>query len=228
MRQTGLVWWSRIFGATGFHVNPIVMPSRSDDKAIREANQQQKQRKRGGHKQEVATKSQIKHARKRRLRNRAMYHEAMAMAQELDIQLAPSTPVADVLEKVFRRTHALWQYAAQQVDMLDPDAKPSTKGSLWVYKFDESGNRLVVPSMWVEYENVLRTELFEQAAVAQKLNLDEARLRIDAAQLAVLSQAIRNAAKKAQLPDEMQRKLGSALREELATIEGTAEEAKAA
>lgn len=195
------------------------MPSRQDDAIIRTQT-----KKKGGHKQQVATKSDLKRARKRRMRNRAMYHEAMAMASELDIQLAPSTPVADVLEKVFRRTHALWQYAATIVDQLDPDAPPGQKGSLWVHKFDESGNKLVVPSMWVEYENILRSELFEQAAVAQKLNLDEARVRIEAAQLQVLSTALRNATKKAGVPDEMQRKIGAALREELAVIEGTAHE----
>lgn len=197
------------------------MPSREDDLAIRNANSTTKQQKKGGHKQSVATKSQVKRARKRRLRNRAMYHEAMSMAQDLGIELAAPAPVADVLEKVFRRTHALWQHAATEVDRLDPDAAPGAKDSLWTYRWDDVGNKIVEPSKWVQYENVLRQELFEQAAVAQKLNLDEARVRIEAAQLEILRNAIRNAAKAAKLPEDMQRKLGAALRSELAVIEGT-------
>ena len=150
-----------------------------------------------------------------------MYHEAVSLAADLGIELAAPEPVADVMEKVFRRTHALWLHAATEVDRLDPDAPAGKPDSLWTYKFDENGNKIVEPSKWIQMESALRQELFEQAAVATKLNLDEAHVRIEGAKLELLARALSAAVKKADVPEDMQRRIGAALRQELATIEGT-------
>lgn len=206
------------------------MPSRDDDAIVAASNagerRQEKQRKRGGHKREPLTKGQIRRSQKRRARNKAMYHEMVKLAAEQGIELADPIPTTDLLEKVFRRTHALWIHAATEVDRLDPDAPAGKPGSLWTYKIDENGNKIVEPSKWVQYENALRQELFEQAAMAQKLNLDEAKVRIEAAQLQLLGQALKNAAKRTGLDDETQRQLGANLRRELSVIEGTAHDAE--
>lgn len=176
--------------------------------------------KRGGHKRQPANINETRKSKRRRARNRLMYQEAISFASELGIELAPSEPIPDVMEKIFRRTHALWLHAATEVDRLDPDAPAGDQDSIWTYKYDENGNKIVGPSRWIQLENALRSELFEQAAVATKLNLDEAHVRVEAAKLEVLSTALRNAVKAAGVPEELQRKIGAALRSELAIIEG--------
>lgn len=156
------------------------------------------------------------------MRNREMYAEAMRFAEQLDITLAPDDNVSNIIIKIIQRTHALWLHAASKTDELNPDLKPGEPGSIFTYRFDEQGNKLIEPSKWVAYEKELRQELFSQVALAQKLNIDEAAVRVEAAKLDLLSRALRNSMKKAQVPDEMQRRIGSALREELIVLEGTA------
>lgn len=157
-------------------------------------------------------------------RKRKAYHAVMRDAQKKKIQLQFPSGLPDALDKIFRRTHALWHHAATVVDKLSTSAPPGAKNSIWTYKWDENGNKIVEPSKWVAYESALRKEVFEQAAIMQKLNIDEARVRIEQAQLDLLAQALKNAARKANLDDQQQRSLGAALREELSIIEGTAEE----
>lgn len=171
------------------------------------------------------TKGQIRQAKRRRRRNAKLYHEAVALAGDLGMELGknPGT-IPEVLEKVFRRTHALWAHAASQVDNLSSTANPGTKNSLWALKYDEQGNRIVEPSKWVMLETALREELFEQGARMTQLNLDARRVKIEETQLEMLSRALALAAKRANLSDEQQRDLGSALRTELAIIEGTTSE----
>lgn len=190
------------------------MPSREDDRTVR--------RKNGGHKRTPPTKLETAKSRKRRMRNREMYAEAMRFAEQLDITLAPDDNVSNIIIKIIQRTHALWLHAASKTDELNPDLKPGEPGSIFTYRFDEQGNKLIEPSKWVAYEKELRQELFSQVALAQKLNIDEAAVRVEAAKLDLLSRALRNSMKKAQVPDEMQRRIGSALREELIVLEGTA------
>lgn len=190
------------------------MPSREDDRTVR--------RKNGGHKRTPPTKLETAKSRKRRMRNREMYAEAMRFAEQLDITLASDDNVSNIIIKIIQRTHALWLHAASKTDELDPELKPGEPNSIFTYRFDEQGNKLIEPSKWVAYEKELRQELFSQVALAQKLNIDEAAVRVEAAKLDLLSRALRNSMKKAQVPDEMQRRIGSALREELTILEGTA------
>lgn len=196
------------------------MPSRQDDQIVRQIADGERKTRKG--RRQPLTLTQTNRQKTRRKRNKVMYAEAMRFAQQLGIELAPHEPVTEILKKTFARTHALWQHAAAEVDMLDADAPAGKKDSIWTWRWDEQGNKLVEPQKWIKLEAELRTELFQQAAMMQKLNIDEAAVRVEQAKLDVLSQALRSAVKKAGVPEDMQRAIGAALRAELMTIEGTA------
>ena len=168
-----------------------------------------------------------KRAAARRRKNSKSYRNAVALANDLEISIAPTMPIADVMELVFRRTHALWQFAAAEADKLDATKKDGTTNAIWQIQYDAQGNPLRVPHKWIEMERTLREELWEQATDLQSLNIDERRVRIEEAQMEILGRALSAAAKDAGLDSETQRALGSHLRQRLQElapppIEGTA------
>jgi hypothetical protein len=167
----------------------------------------------------------IKDVSKRRRRNRMMYHEVIAAAEEVGIELGGSVrSLPDIVMTIFRRTHALWKHAASVVDQLDPDADPGLPDSIWTIRFDENGNRIVELSKWVEYETRLREEVFDQAMRMSHLKIDERMVRVEETQLAILQVAITKALAATQgMNEELRRELGRNLRSELSLIEGEAE-----
>lgn len=177
--------------------------------------------------QKALSPQRSKRAMNRKKRNSKSYRAAVALANEFEVSIAPPMPIADVMELVYRRTHALWQFAASQADQLDatlPDGKP---GAIWQIQFDAQGNPLRVPNKWIEYERALREELWEQSTDLTSLDIDERRVRIEEAQMEILGRALTQAAKDTGLDQATQKLLGSNLRKHLAElspppIEGTA------
>lgn len=168
-------------------------------------------------------------ATKRRQRNRVLYQEVVATAADLGIELGSHiTSIPEVVMRVFRRTHALWIHAATEVDRLDADAEPGTRDSLWTLRYDENGNRIVELSKWIQYEQALREELFEQAMQMSHLKLDERMVNIEERTLNLLGHALMAAAEASGLDEGQRRLLGSNLRHQLGLIEGTATEVVAA
>lgn len=176
-------------------------------------------------------------AANRKKRNSKSYRAAVALANDLEITIAPPMPIADVMELVYRRTHALWQFAASQADKLDATLPDGKANAIWQIQYDAQGNSLRVPHKWIEYERALREELWEQSTDLQSLNIDERRVRIEEAQMEILGRALTLAAQDAGLDAATQQTLGSHLRQRLTelappAIEGTArpatEKAKAA
>jgi hypothetical protein len=166
---------------------------------------------------------------RRRHRNRVLYMEVVAASAELGIELGPEIKsIPDIVMKVFRRTHALWLHAASEVDRLDSDKRPGEPDSIWTLRYDENGNRIVELSKWVQYEQTLRNELFEQAMAMSHLKLDERLIAVEEATLAILGRALQAAMAKSDVPEDMRKVIGSNLRQELAVIDGSATELAAA
>jgi hypothetical protein len=174
------------------------------------------------------TKKQTRRATRRRFRNKLLYMEVVNAAADLGIELGPEIKsIPDAVMTIFRRTHALWLHAASQVDRLDPEADPGVEDSLWTLRYDENGNRIIELSKWIQYEQALRSELFEQAMQMSHLKLDERMVQVEETTLAILGRALQAAMQKAQVPEDLRKTIGSNLRTELAIIDGNAEEVAA-
>lgn len=174
------------------------------------------------------TKGQLSRMKKRRQRNRVLYHEAVALAADLGVETGERvSSIPDILMKVFERTHALWLTIATAVDNLDADAKPGAPNSLWHKALDEQGNWIYSPAKEVQLEQTLREELFDQGVRLSQLNIDSRAVRVEEVKLELLARALDNAVKQVGLPEKQRKELGAALRSELHVLEGTAEEVPA-
>lgn len=207
-----MVVYSRVANSSD---KPLCMPN------VISSPDQAPPKKQPGGRRPTLTKGQIRRAKQRRMRNARHYHEALALAGELGIELGENPgQIPDVMERIFRRVHALWKFAASQVDLLDHTAAPGAKNSLWYRHYDDNGNVIYSPSKWVEMERALREELFEMGSRMTQLNIDTRHVMVEEKQLDLLSRALATAAAAAGLSDEQKRNLGSALRTELAVLEG--------
>ncbi len=126
---------------------------------------------------------------------------------------------------LINRVTRLWRYAAAQVDALKPGAARNQSGEsmdheLWV-TWDDNMNLVVTSSYWIQREEQLAVLLGKLTESAQKLGLAERRTRVAEGQVQLLGEALRAACAVAGITGEQQKQLGAALRQELATIEGT-------
>lgn len=155
-------------------------------------------------------------------------HKARLIADAIPLEDLPDVEPADAMQLMINRVGFLVRAAAAETDRLKPglaknQAKDELQHELWS-SWDEQGNLIVMANYWVEREQKLREELARLTEKAQQLGLSERRTRVQEIQVSILGEALKAACAAAGLSAGTTRKLGAALRDELATIEGTAVE----
>lgn len=160
---------------------------------------------------------------KRRARTRKIVAELVEEAklyEASDDLHRDTTSVIEAMQLMLDRGMALYRLSAKEADKLTLD-------EMWSESEDEIGNTVIVPSKWVQFEAAMRSEVFEMAARMQGLNVDERLVKIEEAKVELLGRALQAAARAIGLDEDKQKELGAALRDELATVEGTATEVSA-
>lgn len=165
---------------------------------------------------------------RRRVANKLRAHKEELIARAVPIEDLPDVDPGEAMQMLINRVTFLLRAAAAESERLKPGlAKNQSKGEMeheqWI-SYDEQGNVVVAANYWIERESELRKELFHLTEKAQVLGLSERRTRVQETQMAMLGEALQAACVAAGLSQNTQRRLGSALRTELATIEGTAVE----
>jgi hypothetical protein len=154
-----------------------------------------------------------KRIERRKRRTRKLVGELVeeARAYDMDDLYKTTTGVVEAMELVLDRAMQYWRLAVKESDKLDQD-------ELWVNYIDGNGNVRAEPNKWVQWDQALRSEIFEMAARMQGLNIDERRAKIQEAQTEILGRALQAAAAAIGLQPEQQKALGGALREQLTLI----------
>jgi len=137
--------------------------------------------------------------------------------------------LADCMQELINEVAFELRYANAEVGRLKPglSEKPfdpvTTKMAheLWV-SVDVNGNRIVDFSLWIKRVDSLQDKLFKMVEVAQKLGLTDRLTKAKEAEVALLGEALAAACRRIGMEEDVQRELGSALRKELAVIEGKA------
>lgn len=148
----------------------------------------------------------------RRRRNAMLMAEALDIAKTYDIPVSKGNNVVNVLQTVLDRAMDLWRFVCMEVDKLD-------KTEWMVSRVDAEGNTLVEPNVWIQYEGNLRAELMDLALRMGHLGIDDRKVRVQEAQVELLGRAVRDACHDIDLPPDIQRQLGAALRVRLEAIE---------
>lgn len=156
-----------------------------------------------------------------------IHHKQQLLANAYPIEDLPDESPADVMQLLINRVTFLCRAAAAEADRLKPglaqnQSKSELEHELWS-SWDAEGNRIVMANFWVEHEAKLRAELARLTEKAQALDLTDRRTRVQETQYRILGEALKNACVAAGIPETQQRKMGAALRTELAALEsGTA------
>lgn len=166
----------------------------------------------GGNVKGDARERRKKRIARRQRREEMLWVEALDMASTYEIPITRGNNIVDVLQTLLDRLMDQWKLVCKIVDGL-----PRKE---WLFEaVDEQGNRVYTPNVWMQYEQSLRQELMDLSLRMGHLGVDERRVRVQEAQMELLGRALQAAAHNAGLSAGDQRKLGAALRVELAKLE---------
>lgn len=161
---------------------------------------------------------------RRRLASSMVSHREALLVRSVPLEDIPDEDPAEVMQLLINRVTQLVRHAAAEADRLKPGlAKNQSRTELeheqWSH-WDEQGNLVVMSNYWLQREADLRVELGRLSEKAQALGLGERRAKVQEAQFMLLGEALQKACAAAGLSEAVQKRLGSALREELTLLEG--------
>lgn len=149
-------------------------------------------------------------------KRRKMLMEVRAEAAEFCEGLARNIDPAEGVQQVLDNLMDRYEYATQQVYLLDEDE----------YWLNSLGGKVV--HHWIREQERLGLQLVHVAAKASAMGLAERTVRVHEAQAALFAQVVEKALVASGMAAEDRRTLHAAIAEGMMTIEGTATEIKQA